>query len=318
MEGKMANDKNVFGEMKDYFTKQAKNNSSSEWNSKNMLGLRLFGEKLDCDYKIDEVQPTKYYGANIRALVNEFNKEDFSKKDIKEIALLCSEINQRVSKKIGARACTVQIVEGLSDVNFISSFDKSNVICVVKNNDGKGIDYLFNTLKATFMSYLYQNNAKVAGGYDFDRFAIVNNVQQAVLEWSGDSPVDNKCDIKNLDKVESEIFAYENLIDLKDKGLEFSQKTIKYLQKNNNLDFSSDVFDKQERERMQDELKDGYYNIKQIYNKNKDFVPQGIKFCLENAFLNLKEEDFDVYFDKLATKINNFEKYNNQEQNKAK
>ncbi len=310
----------VLKDFKDYKSKDSgdchnEGQSLDTWRSKDLLGPRLLGDILDCDYSTKDVKKTKYYGANIRALLEEFNKEDFSKKDINEIAVLCSEINQRVSKALGIKPSETKIVDLPNLVNVVSSSVGSNCMCIEKNAEASGLDYLFNTFKASYMSYLDQNKAKLASGQNFDKFAIVNDVQEAVLAWDEgvSSVLEKKRDLRNLENLESELFAYENMINLKNKGLEFNQKAIKNLQKSKNLAFPEKIFDENEREKIQDRLKDGYHNIKKVYNKNKIFSPKGARYCLDRAFSELKEEDFDAYFKDLGSKISDFQRFKNQE-----
>lgn len=311
----------LFVKMKEYVAKKStvtplvKNPQNEQvsrrWQSEKLLGPRLLGNVLDARYKIGDVEKTNCSGANIRTLLNEFNSAEFSQKSDAEIASLCGEINQRVAKMLKIKPCTTKIVNFSNSNKVVSGLAGSNSIFVSKKSNARGIDYLFNILKASFSSYLEQNRANLASGQKFDKLAIVNKVQKAISCWEdGFEPsVKDKGSLKNLEDIETDLFAYENLMNLREKGLKFGLGTIEYLQERGNLNFSSDVFNWDERAKMQDTLKDGYYNIKQIYNENKKFAPRGVAFCLENAFSELTEEDFDTYFDNLSRKIGAFKNF---------
>jgi hypothetical protein len=271
----------------------SKFNEANSWDGEKMAGVKALGEVLDCDYKTIDVEKTKYCGANIRAILNEFNKEDFKNKSTDEIFLLCDEVGQRVAKQLKIKPFKMDISVG---------------------QNAKGIDYLFEILKNSFLSYQNQNLANLASGQDFDKYAVIGAVQEAVLT-SDEGSCERKESLQNLTKTESELFAYEMMSKFRSKGLEFNQESIKHLQKNDNLNFSKEVFDKEKVERMQDMLKDGYYNIKQTYNKNKDITPKGQAFCLDMLFSNLKEEDFDEYFSDFESKIKNFQNFSKERVN---
>ena len=263
------------------------------WDGKEMAGVKALGEVLGGDYKTIDVEKTKYYGVNIRTIINEFNKESFKNKDKNEISLFCEEIGQRVALKLKIKPCKMDISVG---------------------QNANGIDYLFEILKKSFLSYQNQNLANLASGQDFDKYAVISAVQEAILS-SAEGAFERKESLQNLIKAESELFAYNGLLYFRSKGLKFNQESIKHLQKNNNFNFSKEVFDKKERERIKEMLKDGYCNIKQTYNENKDITPSKKASCLERFFSNLKEEDFDEYFSDFESKIKNFQNFSKERVN---
>lgn len=284
-----------------------------------MLALSMTALRFGSEMEIETVGKTKFYGANIRALIKEFNDDNFSMKSKEDIVALCGEIHQRLSKKLGVEPCKVvfkQNMPGIVDDVMNCSKDKNLISIYNTDLNLTGADYLFNILHETYHNYQNQNVNNMILGYAYDKNALVSEIQEIVnesdiannvygpFEMDAKRADNEKKYLESLKEVEANLFAYDNMKKLQENGLIFNEKSINSLQGKKFLDFVlSQYFDKEKREEMQDRIKDGYWNIKQTYKNNKEKLPENYATRVNDLFYSLDERDIDKYFEDFSEKV---------------
>lgn len=310
-------EKMVENSLQNYFDR--KNMEKLGKDDPNMLALSMTALRFGSEMEIEIVGKTKFYGANIRAIVKEFNDADFSMKSKDDIVALCSEIHQRLSIKMGVEPCKIVFKQNLPEIvdNVMNCSKDKNLISIYDTDlNLTGADYLYNILHETYHNYQNQNVDKMIQGYAYDKNVLVSEMQEIVndsdmanniygtFETDSKRADKEKKYLENLKEVEANLFAYENMKKLQENGLIFNEKSLNSLQGKNFLDFVlSNYFDKEKREEIQDRTKDGYWNIKQTFKKNKDKIPENVATHLNNLFYALDERDIDKYFEDFGKKV---------------
>ncbi len=295
----------------------------------NMLALSMTAVRFGSEMEIEIVGKTKFYGANIRAIVKEFNDTDFSMKSKDDIVALCSEIHQRLSVKMGVEPCKVvfkQSLPGIVDDVMNCSKDKNLISIYDSDVNLTSADYLFNILHETYHNYQNQNVNKMIQGYAYDKNVLVSEMQEIINESDLENNVYGTFDmdakkadkernyLESLKEVEANLFAYENMKKLQENGLILDEKSIKSLKGKKFLDFVlSQYFDKEKREEMQDRIKDGYWNIKQTYKKNKEKLPENYATRVNDLFYALDERDVDKYFEDFGKKVEQIQDFDREQ-----
>ena len=284
-----------------------------------MLALSMTALRFGSEMEIEKTEKTKFYGANIRALIKEFNDGNFSMKSKEDIVALCGEIHQRLSKKLGVEPCKVvfkQNLPGIVDDVMNCSKDKNLISIYDTDLNLTGADYLFNILHETYHNYQNQNVNKMIQGYAYDKNVLVSEMQEIVNESDLENNVYGTFDmdakkadkeknyLESLKEVEANLFAYDNMKKLQENGLIFNEKSLNLLQGKKFLDYVlAEYFDKEKREEMQDRIKDGYWNIKQTYKNNKGKLPENYATRVNDLFYSLDERDIDKYFEDFSKKV---------------
>lgn len=284
-----------------------------------MLALSMTALRFGSEMEIEKAEKTKFYGANIRALIKEFNDGNFSTKSKEDIVALCSEIHQRLSKKLGVEPCKVvfkQNLPGIVDDVMNCSKDKNLISIYDTDLNLTGADYLFNIIHETYHNYQNQNVNKMIQGYAYDKNVLVSEMQEIVNESDLENNVYGTFDMdakkadkeknyfESLKEVEANLFAYDNMKKLQENGLIFNEKSLNSLQGKKFLDYVlAEYFDNEKREEMQDRIKDGYWNIKQTYKNNKEKLPENLATRVNDLFYSLDERDIDRYFEDFSKKV---------------
>ncbi len=227
-----------------------------EENKQNFVALLSVYNSIFADvYECSEVEPTKYKDWTFRDVVKQFDSPDFFRLPKEDIVALCSEVNQKIAKKLKIKPSVVKFKHKLFN------FERTQMDCYVSKNGinifkqprkhiAYGYAYLFYILHETYHSYQFQQLERMRNNLPYDNSCVIENANE-IMNLANFSYVKKELDKKEKER-KKRLKDREQLRNQKLKEKEKARKELSKEQKTNKAqkgNFLENWFENREQKR---------------------------------------------------------------------
>ncbi len=289
------------------------------------LLLFVFNNIFATERTYSEVEETKFKDWTFRDIVKQFDRSDFYKLPKEDIIALCSEVNQKIARKLKIQPSVVTYThkfmnkEGVK-MECYANKNKIEVYNQPRNVSRHGYGYLFSILHETYHSYQFEQLDNMLNGLPFDKKCLIERANNIINEakfffasQNMNKKERNEVDVfiysTDLLETSANLFAYNMMNKLFERKYLTNKRAYEYNQSrvdaclNFQMNFRDDCFDV-----LRKRVLKNFRTLEYIFCRYKKYVDQDTIYDYSIFFEQMNQPDIDNYLNDLNKDIQEIRK----------